>query len=788
MNLLLLFIQITFCVSVRERVSFNGDWLFSLNNATDAYSKNYSDSSWRKLNLPHDWSIESNFSNSYPAGSGGGALPGGTGWYRKKFTVPTSENGKKFYIDFDGVYRNSKVYLNGELLGSRPNGYISFRYDLTPNLVFGEENVLAVVANNSQQPNSRWYSGSGIYRNVWLVKTHEVHVDLWGTYVYTENVSSSNAVVHSSTTVHNNGNEQSVQVKTTIYDPSGRSVGTSTGNLVLGRNSTGTLNQTFTLSQPQLWSLDTPTLYRQVSEVVISDDVVDEYETKFGIRYFDWNVDTGFYLNGISVKVKGVCNHHDLGLLGAAINTRALERQVELLKGMGANGIRTSHNPPAPELLDICDRLGMLVLDEAFDMWKSSKTTYDYHLDFNEWHEKDLGDQVKRDRNHPSVFMWSIGNEVGEQVNSDASGTEKLTIELANIVKNLDKTRAITAGNNYATTSNHLFSSGALDVYGINYFVSTCVNFKSTFPGKKMISTESVSAFQTRGYYQMPSNTTSSSCSSSGNLCSSYDNMHASWGSGYEEVWREVVSHPHYSGLFIWTGFDYLGEPTPYGWPSRSSYFGIIDLAGMPKDIYYMFQAEWTNKTVLHMFPHWNWNTSQDIDIWVYYNNADEVELFVNGVSQGSKSKASNTFHVMWRVKFAQGSIRAVSRKSGVEVASQETFTAGDPAKVVLIPDRTTLKADGTDLSYVTIEIRDEDDNLCPNATNLVTFSVEGVGFIAGTDNGNPNSAISLKTPERNAYYGKAMVAVQNNGTTGKITLTAKSNSLPNAVVEIQVQ
>lgn len=761
-----------------------------MTNATNAYEVNYADSNWRQLNLPHDFSIEFNFTSSAPAGVGGGALPGGMGWYRKRFTVPNTDQGRRFFIDFDGVYRYSKVYLNGQLLGTRPNGYISFRYDLTQYLKFGEENVLAVLANNSKQPNSRWYSGSGIYRNVWLIKTNEVHIDLWGTYVYASDISTSRATVHVETTVRNYGDEKSTQVRTTIYNPSKSSVGTVNGSLVLSRNSSGTLNQTITVNQPQLWSTTNPALYTAVSEILVNNTVVDSYNTTFGIRYFEFDSNNGFFLNGQSLKVYGVCNHHDLGLLGAAINTRALERQVELLKGMGMNGIRTSHNPPAPELLDICDREGILVIDEAFDMWTISKTSYDYRLDFNEWHERDLVDQVKRDRNHASVFMWSIGNEVGEQKDrgSNNSANEKLAVELANTVRNLDKTRPVTAANNYPETDNHVFNSGALDVYGINYNLNNRVlSFQSRWPGKKLILTEVSSAFQTRGYYQMPSNQTWTDKPNSNNLCSSYDHMHAAWGNTYEEVWREVKTHSYISGFFVWTGFDYMGEPTPFEWPSRSSFFGIIDLAGIPKDAYYMFQSELTNKTVLHVFPHWNWANNQNIDIWVYYNNADQVELYLNGRSQGTKSKASNVFHVVYNLVFTSGTIRVVSRKGGVEVASQEINTAGDPAKIVLVPDRTSLTADGSDLSFITVELRDADGNLAPNATNLIKFSVSGPGFIAGTDNGDPNNSISLKTPERNAFYGKAVVAVQNNGTAGKITLTATSSNLPNATLDINV-
>lgn len=826
----ILCLLLTACSSgkqVRERVSFNHDWLFSLTNKqADASAPETDDSGWRSLNLPHDWSIEGDFSVENPATPGGGALPGGMGWYRKHFKIPASDKGKQVYIDFDGVYRCSKVWLNGHLLGFRPSGYVSFRYDLTPYLNYGSKpNVLVVQADNSEQPNSRWYSGSGIFRNVWLVKTGQIHVDNWGTSITTPVINADKAMVEIETTLKNTAGDANAEVTTLIQNRQGQIVVKSTSSTQIKTGGNQSIIQTFEMLHPTRWELDNPYLYTAVTEVKVDGKLTDRYETPFGIRSFDWKEDRGFYLNGKATKILGVCLHHDLGCLGAAVNYRALERQLRMMKEMGANAIRTSHNPPAPELLDICDRIGLLVQNEAFDMWRRRKSPHDYARYFDEWHKRDLTDQILRDRNHPSVFMWSIGNEVLEQwPNADA---DTLSLEAANlilnaghpidpavlqdtamsvqgliahslaaIVKRLDKTRPVTAAGNEASPANLVFHSNALDVIGFNYHEKNYEPFPQNFPGQKLIVSESTSALMTRGYYQMPSdsmfiwpNDWRERFERPEHLCSAYDNCHVPWGSTHEVTWREVKRLPYVSGMFIWTGFDYLGEPTPYWWPSRSSFFGIVDLAGIPKDVYYMYQSEWTDTPVLHLFPHWNWKEEgQKVDVWAYYNQADEVELFLNGKSLGAQSKTDSTFHVNWRVPFTSGTLKAVSRRDGKEVLTKEIHTAGEAARIALIPDRAIIQADGSDLSFVTVEIQDKDGNLVPAANQLLRFSVEGNGFISGTDNGDQNDPVSLKKPERHAFYGKAMVVVQNNGKKGNITLKAATEGLPDATVTLQVQ
>lgn len=797
----------------RERLSFNDGWLFSLADDSLAARPEFVDSGWRKLNLPHDWAIEGDFSQDNPSGTGGGALPGGVGWYRKTFVAENKDKGKHFRIEFDGVYMNSEVFINGTCLGKRPYGYISFSYDLTPYLKWGEKNVIAVRVDNAEQPNSRWYSGCGIYRNVWLLKTGDVCVAEWGTYVTTAKVDGQGASLNLVTTLENTGKENADVTE-------GKEVAQAESPANVVAEKSAEIAQKLQVTSPQLWDVEHPYLYSLVTEVMKGGQCVDRYVTPVGIRTFSFDATKGFVLNGKPTKINGVCMHHDLGCLGAAVNVRAMERQLQMLKEMGCNGIRCSHNPPAPVWLDLCDRMGFIVMDEAFDMWRKKKTAYDYSLYFNEWHERDLHDFILRDRNHPSVFMWSIGNEVLEQwsdAQADTLSLEEanlilnfghsadmlakegevsvnslLTKKLADFVKTLDPTRPVTAGCNEPNPANHLFRSEALDIIGYNYHNVNIPDVPRNFPGKPFIITESNSALMTRGYYRMPSDEMfiwperwDKPFYDATFACSSYDNCHAPWGNTHEENLLLTKKNDFISGQYVWTGFDYIGEPTPYGWPARSSYFGIIDLAGFPKDVYYLYQSEWSNKQVLHLFPHWNWTAGQDVDMWCYYNQADEVELFVNGKSQGVKAKDENHLHVVWRVKYEPGSVKVVARKNGKVVGEEEIRTAGEPKKIRLTPDRNTLNADGKDLSFVTVEIVDAEGNLCPLADNLVHFEVEGNLFIAGVDNGSQTSMERFKDNKRKAFNGKCLVVLQNDGKTGAARLKAVAEGLEDAVVEI---
>jgi beta-galactosidase len=779
---------------IRSIEKFNKDWTFYLGDDSTALKSDFDDSKWRKLNLPHDWSIEGKFNEANPATVGGGALPGGIGWYRKTFEVSTQDSGKLFYIDFDGVYRNSEVWINGNYLGKRPFGYISFRYELTPFLKFGQKNVISVKVDNSKQPNSRWYSGSGIYRNVWLVKTNKIAVDHWGTFVTTPKINNESAEVMVQTKIKNSLNPNSdVILLTEIYDAENNKVTETESKLTIEANSTIEAKQQLIVDNPKLWSTETPYMYKVISKIIRDKEVIDDYETPLGIRSFIFDAEKGFILNGKQVKINGVCNHHDLGFLGAAINYRALERQLEIMKEIGINGIRTSHNPPAPELLELCDKMGFVVMNESFDMWKKGKTQFDYSLDWDEWHKRDLEDFILRDRNHPSIVMWSIGNEIIEQWDEKDPSGEAITKELTAIVKNLDKTRPVTAGCNRTDAKNPLLTAGVLDIVGFNYHQDEYLGVPKLFPGKPFISTESVSALATRGHYDMPSDSIRRwpirwdipfTTGNPDNTCSAYDNVSAPWGSTNIETWRVVKKHDFMAGQFIWTGFDYLGEPTPYGWPSRSSYFGIIDLAGFPKDAYYLYQSEWTNKNVLHLFPHWNWKEGQLIDM-VTYTNCDDVELFVNGKSKGTKKKGDEDYLLMWRVNYEPGSVKAVGKKAGKIILEKEIFTAGSPYQIKLEVDRNTINANGEDLSFITVTILDDKGNVVPNANNNVKFSVKGEGKIAGVDNGLQTSMESFQANNRNAFNGKCLVVVQSSEKAGKIELTASSAGLKGQSITI---
>lgn len=833
MKKLLLFLHV-FCCSCfmvfsttvstcRERINLGDCWRFHNGDEPEAVDVNFEDTGWQLLDLPHDWAIEGNFSKDNPSGTGGGALPGGIGWYRKTFVPEKADSDMKFRIVFDGIYMNSEVYLNGILLGRRPYGYITFSYDLTPHLKWGEKNVLAVRVDNSEQPNSRWYSGCGIYRNVWLVKTEAVHVGEWGTYVTAPVVNKSKAIVRVQTTVSNETDvDTKVTVCSSLFDAEGKCVAKTDTLCRVGGQADAVAVQLLSVADPHRWDVESPYLYTLVTELMDGEHCIDRYETITGIRSFKFDAQKGFVLNGKPTKINGVCMHHDLGCLGAAVNMRAIERQLEILKEMGCNGIRCSHNPPAPELLDLCDQMGFIVMDEAFDMWRKKKTAHDYARYFNDWHERDLHDFIMRDRNHPSIFMWSIGNEVLEQwshADADTLSLEEanlilnfghsddmlakdgemsvnslLTKKLADIVRELDPTRPVTAGCNEPNPFNHLFKSGALDIIGYNYHNINILDVPKNFPSKPFIITESNSTLATRGYYKMPSDKEfiwperwDKPFYDPSFSCSSYDNCHAPWGNTHEETLKLIRDNDFISGQYVWTGFDYIGEPTPFGWPAHSSYFGIVDLAGFPKDAYYLYQSEWSKKQVLHLFPHWNWKPGQVVDMWCYYNNADEVELFVNGKSQGVKSKTPINLHAIWRVKFEPGKVKVIARKNGKVVGEKEICTASKPTQIRLTPDRSQLTANEKDLSFITVEILDKDGNLCPNADNLVNFKVEGDIFIAGVDNGSPISMEHFKANKRRAFYGKCLVVIQNQGKQGTAHLVATSNGLQSANVKITI-
>ena len=848
-------------LSARDRQSFDKDWLFVLADSAGMQKSEYSDGHWRRLNLPHDWAIEGDFSPSNPSGASGGALPGGIGWYRKHFSLSPDEKYDRFTITFDGVYMNSTVYINGHKLGTRPYGYSTFEYDLTPYIYKKGDNVIAVKVDNSDQPNSRWYSGCGIYRHVWLTKTlKKAYIPQWGQYVAT----TPKGDVRVKVDFHASGSRMKLSIRNTIYDAAGKVVA----------RSQGTQNQKLKVRKPHLWSIGKGYLYTVKSELVVNGKVVDTVTTQTAFRDVRFDARKGFFLNGENMKINGVCEHHDFGCLGAALNEDALHRKLTILRDMGVNAIRSSHNPPAPELLNMCDSMGIMVMDESFDMWRRKKSNGDYARFFDEWHQRDLSDLVKRDRNHPCIIMWSIGNEVLEQWSDAAADTlsleqanlilnaghdastlahsdelsvnSLLTRHLADIVKKYDPwgARPVTAGCNEPDPKNHLFKSGAIDVIGFNYHHQWVKDVPRNFPNKPFIFSESVSALQTRGYYRMPSDSIYTApvewwlpYTDPSFKCSAYDNMHASWSSTHEETWDVVKHNDFVGGQFIWTGFDYIGEPTPYAYPARSSYFGIIDLAGLPKDSYYMYQSEWTKKPVLHLFPHWNWLPGQQIDMWCYYNQADEVELFINGKSQGIRKKKvygegngaaanavsanaanagafdrSTEYHVMWRVTFEPGEVKVVARKQGREISSQTIKTAGPPHHLVLkktyqntlasavqtpsgvpavVPADLQsavkkgsaslpgdLQSPSSPTTFVEVNVVDKDGNLCPNAENEIYFS--STAEILGTDNGNQTSLERFTDPKRKAFFGKCIIVLRGHG-----TLRAESIDLQQAIIKL---
>lgn len=812
--------------SADDRRLFDEGWQFTQTDSVKMSWFGYNDKTWRTLDLPHDWAVEGDFMATAPSGASGGALPGGIGWYRKHFNVNKADKGKKLFIDFDGVYMNAKVWINGHELGQRPYGYSSFRYDLTPHLNYGGDNVVAVRVDNSDQPNSRWYSGCGIYRHVYLVNTDNIHVSHWGTWINAEVQASGAAVFKLDVELDNEtGKSKKVTVVNTLLDASGKAVGSSSSAVKLSAGaSRKAVSQSMTLKNPQLWSVERPYIYKVRTQVKVGGKVVDEYYTNTGVRSFRFDAEKGFFLNGKNMKINGVCQHHDMGCLGAAVNEDALYRQLKMLRDMGANAVRCSHNPPAPELLNMCDTMGLIVMDESFDMWHRRKTKNDYARFFDKWAERDLTDLVRRDRNHPSILMWSIGNEVLEQWSSadadnltaeqanlilnaghDASTLAKdgeelspnsiLTRNLCNIIRRLDNTRPITAGCNEPNPGNHLFKSGALDIIGFNYHHEWVKDVPKNFPGMPFIFSESVSALQTRDYYMMPSDSVRKApqewwmpYTDPSFQCSAYDNMHASWSSTHEQTWDVVKHNDFVGGQFIWTGWDYIGEPTPYGFPARSSYFGIIDLAGMPKDVYYMYQGEWTDRQVCHLFPHWNWLDGQQIDLWCYYNNADEVELFINGKSQGVRTKGAHDYHVMWRVTYEKGEAKVVARKNGKVVATDVRRTAGAPHHIRLTADKTSLAANGKSLSFVNVDIVDADGNVCPWAENQVFFELSGAARLDGVDNGNPASMERFKDNRRKAFFGRCLAVVRSAKQAGKAVLKARAYGLPDAEIEIEVK
>ncbi|KAI0857255.1 glycoside hydrolase family 2 protein [Xylaria cubensis] len=767
----------------------------------------FDDNAWEALNLPHDWAVKGPF-NAPGINGGMGRLPSnGVGWYRKKMTLAKEDLEKTIYLDIDGAMSYSAVWLNGNLVGGWPYGYNSFRLDLTPYAKEGA-NQLAIRLDNAVD-SSRWYPGAGIYRNVWLVKVNPVHVRQYGTYVTTPKVSAQSATVNLAVEVDNTGNaSQQINVATEIHledaatgKPTGQAVATFPAKSIsIAKGTTQSVNDSVAINNPQLWGpapTQKPNLYVAVTTISVGNITVDTYETRFGVRSVTYDANRGLLVNGELVYVQGTCNHHDLGSLGAAFNTRAAERQLQILGEMGTNALRTSHNPPAPEFLELADRLGFLVYDEIFDVWNTQKTKNDFHLIFADWHEPDLRSFIRRDRNHPSVVAWGIGNEIPEQSSAAGGTTGK---QLRDIVHSEDM-RPVTAALNSASGTSAL--AGVLDIEGLNYQgeglgtsnSSAFPGFHSAQPNKMIWSSESSSAISTRGTYIFPvtsSNSATVGTGSGGNSAASqvsaYELYATSWGSSPDKVFAGQDRYDYVAGEFVWTGFDYIGEPTPYD-SSRSSYFGIVDMAGFKKDRFYLYQSRWrADLPMAHILPHWTWpdRVGQVTPVHVF-SSGDEAELFVNGKSAGRKKKAEYTYRFRWDdVKYEAGELHVVTYKAGKEWATDTKKTVGAAANLKITADRTDIAGDGYDLSFISVAVVDANGNVVPQASNNVTFSVTGPGKIVSTDNGNPADFTVFPSPSRKAFSGLVLSIVRADaGASGDIVVSAASPGLPNASVTL---
>ena len=812
-NLLLLLVCGIIDVHAQD-INFNDSWKFFNAEAEGAEQVTFNDSKWRKLELPHDWAIEGPFDFKHNARTGG--LPvTGTGWYRKNFKMQKEAQGKVVRIEFEGAMYDAHVWVNGQFIGNRPFGYIGFEFDISKYLKYdGTDNVIAVRLR-PQDLSSRWYPGAGLYRSVWLKIDETVHVAHWGSYITTPTVTSEKAVVQNETTVVNKENKKvSVLVKHEYFSPSGKSVSTVDETIEIEPNSS-TISALYSFIQkPERWDTETPNLYKAVTTISQNGKVVDTYETRIGLRTIAFTKD-GFFLNDKKVRFNGVCLHHDNGSLGGAVYKRADQRKLQMMKDMGTNAIRTSHNPPSTEFLEVCDELGLLVLDESFDMWKMPKVENGYSLYFDEWAERDIKDMIYRDRNHPSIIMWSTGNEILEQ--GDKKNGWKVAKMLNDYCKEVDPSRPTTMGmNNYSNPYDNNFAQ-QVDIAGVNYKPSKYAEIRSNYPELAFYGSETSSCTSSRGIYHLP---IEKYAKHESKHVTSYDIIGPSWAYPPDIEFHFQEENPFVMGEFIWTGFDYLGEPTPYGgrdnstnghwngdWPSHSSYFGAVDLAGFPKDRFFLYQSHWTTKPMIHLLPHWNWKGMEGKEIPVYcYTNVDEAELFVNGKSMGRKVKGKDLteikidflryepktfkskYRLSWNVPYQAGEIKVIGYKNGKQIVEEKIVTAGKPAKVSVSVDRSTITADGQDLAYVTVKILDKNGNIVPDADNLVNFSVKGAGTLVGVDNGNQISLESFVEPKRKAFSGMCLAILKSSKTSGKITLTASSKSLKSAEIIVETK
>jgi beta-galactosidase len=830
----------------RVRDNFDFGWKFLKGDAQGAQQPEFADASWRALDLPHDWSIEGPFDQNAPGAATGASLPTGIGWYRKRFRLADADKDRRVVVEFDGVYQNSEVWINGQYLGKRPYGYISFNYDITPHVAFGaRDNVIAVKVDNSHQPNCRWYSGSGIYAHTWLRLTNPVHVAMWGTFVTTPLVNADASTVQVKTKIQNEGKTTArCTLTTSILDRDGKVVQTTDSSQEVSATGEYEFVDQVKVEKPTLWSVDNPYLYTVRSTVKDQSGVVDQYDTPLGIRDAVFDADKGFLLNGQRVKINGVCLHAEAGAVGVAVPTRVWERRLEILKRMGCNGIRTSHNPYSPAFLDLCDKMGFLVMNELYDEWKEPKPqtpNFGYRIYFDEWSERDARSFIQRDRNRPSVILWSAGNEVVDQL--VPRGAETLR-RLIGIFHREDPTRSVTVACDRITSEPVGASAeflDQLDVVGYNYvdrWRDRAERFYSidrqAFPNRRFVGTENSSmGGGARGQYSgiFPSAAAPAAAAAvagaPGALALAGQGAPGAgrpgaagapggaggFGGGRgggprpnintEMLWRYTNTYDYVSGDYAWTGIDYLGEAR---WPSKGSNSGVMDTCGFEKDGYYFFQSIWSKEPMVHVYPHWNWQGHEGEYVPVtVYTNCESVELFVNGKSAGMQGytfprfgqgggqqaqqrgrtvRTTADFHLAWTIPYQPGTLRAVGIKNGKEIV-QEISTAGAPATIEVTLDRDTIRADRQDVAHLIVRILDAQGRLAPLANNQVTFEVGGEGKLIGLDNGDMQSHEDYKGKTRNAFGGMCLAMVQAGARAGQIRVTATSPGLKSSSVTI---
>ena len=800
-------------------------WKFTREDSSEHNRLGFDDSKWQQVRVPHDWAIYGPFSilndrqnvaitqdgqqeAMEHAGRTGGLPFVGVGWYRLNFELPTFQAGKRAIIIFDGAMSQARLFVNGQEVGFWPYGYNAFHFDITDYVKSGD-NELAVRLEN-ETDSSRWYPGAGIYRNVRLIVVDDVHIPVWGTQLTTPIVKESIARIELRTKVvrPEEVSAESLRIVTEIKDSEGNVVARAEDGI--SRYDSDYFEQVFDVENPKLWSVDSPTLYTAESKLYAGEHLKDEYTTRFGIRTIEIIPEKGIFINGVMTKFRGVCNHHDLGPLGAAVNDAAIRRQIRILKDMGCNAIRTSHNMPAPELVEACDEMGMMLMLESFDEWRTAKVKNGYHKYFDEWAERDLVNLIHHFRNNPSVVMWCIGNEVPDQ--GDKLHGPKLSRMLQDICHREDPTRPVTQGMDQPHNVVYNNMAALMDVAGFNYRPHLYGNNYYSLPQQIILGSETASTVSSRGVYKFPVERRSMA-KYDDHQASSYDVEHCGWSNLPEDDWMWHEDYDCCIGEFVWTGFDYLGEPTPYysDWPSHSSLFGIVDLAGLPKDRYYLYRSHWNKDAeTLHILPHWTWPGREgEVTPIFVYTNYPSAELFINGVSQGVRTKDAtinieNTqtpeaekalkrqqrYRLMWMdTKYEPGTVKVVAyNEAGEAVAEQQICTAGKPHHIELSADRATIKADGRDLSFITVRVVDKDGNLCHAADNEIRYTVKGAGSYRAGANGNPASLELFHEPHMRVFSGMMTAIVESSDKPGSITLTATAKGLKPATITIKTE